>query len=160
FHLTHRYSGNMHACATVPDNRAYINLRWQADRVFLPSACEIFPARDKRRQAAPPRADGMLAVFDPRRPRLAMGRAFELGSEFASFRARGGSMTLATVMSVEDTLRQEVVSELAADPGVGGIEIGVAVEDGLVTLTGYVSSLRERIAAERAVKRVEGVRCV
>jgi len=69
-------------------------------------------------------------------------------------------MTLATVTGVEDTLRQEVVTELAADPGVGGIEIGVAVEDGLVTLTGHVSSLRERIAAERAVKRVEGVRCV
>jgi osmotically-inducible protein OsmY len=69
-------------------------------------------------------------------------------------------MTLATAMSAEDTLRHEVVSELAADPSVGGIEIGVAVEDGIVTLTGHVESLRERIAAERAAKRVEGVRCI
>jgi len=69
-------------------------------------------------------------------------------------------MTLSTVANVEETLRHEVVSELAADPSVGGIEIGVAVEDGMVTLTGHVESLRDRIAAERVVKRVEGVRCV
>jgi osmotically-inducible protein OsmY len=69
-------------------------------------------------------------------------------------------MTLATVTSVEGALRQNVMSELAADPSVGEIEIGAAVEDGMVTLTGHVESLRERIAAERAVKRVEGVRCV
>jgi osmotically-inducible protein OsmY len=62
------------------------------------------------------------------------------------------------VTNAEDALRQAVVSELSADPAVRGIEIGVAVEDGVVTLTGHVESLRARIAAERAVKRVEGVR--
>jgi osmotically-inducible protein OsmY len=62
------------------------------------------------------------------------------------------------VTSAEDALRQAVVSELSADPAVRGIEIGVAVEDGVVTLTGHVESLQARVAAERAVKRVEGVR--
>ena len=69
-------------------------------------------------------------------------------------------MTLATVASAEDALRQAVLSELGADPGVRGIEIGVAVEDGVVTMTGHVESLQVRIAAERAVKRVEGVRSI
>ena len=67
-------------------------------------------------------------------------------------------MTLATMATAEDALRQAVVSELAADPGVRGIEIGVAVEDGVVTLTGHVESLQARVAAARAAKRVEGVR--
>ena len=67
-------------------------------------------------------------------------------------------MTVAMVTSAEDALRQAVVSELSADPAVRGIEIGVAVEDGVVTLTGHVESLQARVAAERAVKRVEGVR--
>lgn len=69
-------------------------------------------------------------------------------------------MTLGTVASAEDALRQAVTSELAADPGVRGIEIGVAVEDGVVTLTGHVESLQARVAAERAVKRVDGVRSI
>lgn len=69
-------------------------------------------------------------------------------------------MTLGTVASTEDALRQAVVTELGADPGVRGLEIAVAVEDGVVTLTGHVESLQARIAAERAVKRVEGVRSI
>ncbi len=69
-------------------------------------------------------------------------------------------MTLTTMASIEETLREAVVSELAADPSVRDIEMGVVVEDGVVTLTGHVESLRARIAAERAVKRVDGVRSI
>jgi osmotically-inducible protein OsmY len=69
-------------------------------------------------------------------------------------------MTLSTVASAEDALREAVVNELAADPAVRGIEIGVAVEDGVVTLAGHVESLQARVAAERAVKRVDGVRSI
>jgi osmotically-inducible protein OsmY len=49
---------------------------------------------------------------------------------------------------------------LNGDPTVHGDEIGVAVEDGVVTLAGNVASLREAVAAERAVKRVGGVRSI
>jgi osmotically-inducible protein OsmY len=69
-------------------------------------------------------------------------------------------MTFATMASAEETLRAEVISEIEADPAVEGVEIGVAVEDGVVTLTGHVESLQARVAAERAVKRVEGVRSI
>lgn len=69
-------------------------------------------------------------------------------------------MTLATMSSAEEALREAVVNELTMDPGVRGIEIGVVVEDGVVTLTGHVESLRVRVAAERAVKRVDGVRSI
>lgn len=59
-----------------------------------------------------------------------------------------------------DSLAHDVRAALAFDPVVGGGEIGIAVEDGVVTLTGNVASLREAVAAERAVKRVGGVRSI
>jgi osmotically-inducible protein OsmY len=39
-------------------------------------------------------------------------------------------------------------------------DIAVAVKDGVVTLSGYVPSYWEKDAAEKAVKRVYGVRAV
>jgi osmotically-inducible protein OsmY len=58
------------------------------------------------------------------------------------------------------TLEHDVRAALAFDPIVDGHEIDVAVEDGVVTLTGNVTSVREAVAAERAVKRVDGVRSI
>lgn len=55
-------------------------------------------------------------------------------------------------------LHQAVLDELEWDPSFNAAHIGVAVEDSVVSLTGHVSSYAEKIAAERAVKRVAGVR--
>ena len=62
-------------------------------------------------------------------------------------------------MSDED-LRQHVSDELEFAPTVNATKIGVAVDHGVVTLTGHVNSYAEKIAAERAVQRVKGVRGV
>jgi len=59
-----------------------------------------------------------------------------------------------------ESLQRAVLSALRLDPIVNEHEIGVAAEDGVVTLTGNVGSLREAIAAECAVKRVDGVRSI
>ena len=59
-----------------------------------------------------------------------------------------------------EALAHDVRAALAFDPVVDGDEIAIAVEDGVVTLTGHVESLREAVAAERAVRRVEGVRSI
>jgi osmotically-inducible protein OsmY len=69
-------------------------------------------------------------------------------------------MTLATLAGAEDDLRTAVLDELARDPGIQDSEIGVLVEDGVITLTGHVESLQTRVAVERAVKRVDGVRSI
>jgi osmotically-inducible protein OsmY len=55
-------------------------------------------------------------------------------------------------------LQQDVVDELAFEPSVDASQIGVAAKDGVVTLTGRVDSYAEKIAAERAAKRVVGVK--
>jgi len=69
-------------------------------------------------------------------------------------------MTVGLLNRASDQLRDAVLDELALDAGVGAREIGVAVEDGIVTLTGNVASVEARVAAERAVKRVAGVRSI
>lgn len=58
------------------------------------------------------------------------------------------------------TLRQAVEAELAWAPNVDGAGIGVAVDGGVVTLTGDVGSLHQRIAAIKAAERVAGVHTV
>jgi len=55
-------------------------------------------------------------------------------------------------------LRQLVLDELDFEPSVDAANIGVAVEKGIVTLSGHVHSYAEKMAAERAVQRVKGVR--
>lgn len=55
-------------------------------------------------------------------------------------------------------LRKHILDELDFDPSVGSAHIGVAVDDGIVTLTGHVETYAEKIAAEKVVQRVRGVR--
>lgn len=57
-------------------------------------------------------------------------------------------------------LRQDTLDELDFEPSIDATKIGVAVSEGVVTLTGHVSSYAEKIAAEEAVRRVKGVRAL
>jgi osmotically-inducible protein OsmY len=56
------------------------------------------------------------------------------------------------------TLRQDIIDELDFDPSIESANIGVAVGNGVVTLSGHVGSYSEKIAAEKAAQRVKGVR--
>ena len=57
-------------------------------------------------------------------------------------------------------IQQAVLRELEWEPQVKSTEIGVAVKEGIITLTGYVDSYTKRYNAERAAKRVAGVKAV
>jgi osmotically-inducible protein OsmY len=57
-------------------------------------------------------------------------------------------------------IQQAVLRELEWEPQVKSTEIGVAVKDGIVTLAGYVDSYTKSYHAERAAKRVYGVKAV
>jgi osmotically-inducible protein OsmY len=63
-------------------------------------------------------------------------------------------------MKSQETLQLDVVDELAWDPAVDSSAIGITVLDGIVTLTGNVVSYAEKIAAEKAARRVSGVKAV
>jgi osmotically-inducible protein OsmY len=62
---------------------------------------------------------------------------------------------------IEDSdLRRKVIAELDWEPSVDASQIGVAVKDGIVTLTGSVLSYPERKNAEKAASRIAGVKAV
>jgi osmotically-inducible protein OsmY len=63
-------------------------------------------------------------------------------------------------MITDSDIKQDVEDELRWTPDVDPTDIGVAVKDGVVTLSGFVKSYSEKIEAEKAVKRVAGVRGV
>lgn len=54
-------------------------------------------------------------------------------------------------------LRKDVLEELEWDPSIDARTIGVAIENGIVSLTGHVRSYADKVNAERIVKRVHGV---
>lgn len=69
-------------------------------------------------------------------------------------------MTIATLKDTDVHVRDAVMHQLDWDPAVDASAIGVIAKDGAVTLTGYIDSYSGKLAAERAAKRVRGVRGV
>ena len=64
-------------------------------------------------------------------------------------------------MDIDDkTLQANVLEELKWEPSVNPAKIGVTVRNGIVTLTGHVESYAEKIAADRAARRVIGVKAI
>ncbi len=63
-------------------------------------------------------------------------------------------------MVPDKTLQHDVLAELEFEPSVNAAHIGVTAKDGIVTLTGYVASFEQKIAAEHAARRVRGVKAV
>lgn len=61
-------------------------------------------------------------------------------------------------MKSDAQLQQDVMDELKWEPTIQAAEIGVSVKDGRVTLTGNLDSYAKKWAADKAVKRVLGVR--
>jgi osmotically-inducible protein OsmY len=85
-------------------------------------------------------------------PRGATGARFFCKGEFMA--------TTTSPPRTDDAIREAVLSELQYDPKITSPDIAVAVKDGVVTLSGYVSSYWEKDAAEKAAKRVYGVKAV
>jgi osmotically-inducible protein OsmY len=63
-------------------------------------------------------------------------------------------------MKSDPELRRDILDELEWEPSIDAAEIGVTAHGGIVTLTGPVRSYTEKLAAERVVRRVKGVRAI
>ena len=61
-------------------------------------------------------------------------------------------------MKTDAQLKIDVTSELEWDPSINATNVGVAVKDGVVTLSGHLDTYAEKHAIERAAQRVDGVR--
>ena len=69
-------------------------------------------------------------------------------------------MTTMVETRTDEQIQRDVFAELKWDARVLPNEIGVAVKNGIVTLTGWVDSYAKRWAAEDAAHRVRGVAAV
>ena len=63
-------------------------------------------------------------------------------------------------MKTDSDIKRDVETELKWDPDIDPTDIGIAVKDGVVTLTGFVRSYSQKWQAEVDTKRVAGVRGV
>lgn len=63
-------------------------------------------------------------------------------------------------MKTDSELKKDVLNELLWDPVVPEAQVGVAVRDGVVTLSGHLDSYAEKYAVKRAVERVSGVKAI
>lgn len=61
-------------------------------------------------------------------------------------------------MKTDAQLKKDVTAELDWDPSINAAHVGVAVKDGVVTLTGHLDTYAEKFAIERAVQRVRSVK--
>lgn len=61
-------------------------------------------------------------------------------------------------MKTDMVLKGEVLDELEWEPSINATRIGVAVQGGVVTLSGEAESYHEKVEAERATLRVAGVK--
>lgn len=63
-------------------------------------------------------------------------------------------------MKTDTQLQLDVIAELKWEPSVNAAQIGVEVQDGVVTLAGHVGSYAEKLDAEHAARRVSGVKAL
>lgn len=60
-------------------------------------------------------------------------------------------------MRADDDIKSDVENELQSDPDIDVSNVAVAVKNGVVTITGFVRSFRQRRKVEQDVKHVAGV---
>jgi osmotically-inducible protein OsmY len=60
-------------------------------------------------------------------------------------------------MKTDSQLQRDVMDELAWDPSVDHAHVGVTAKGGVVTLSGFVGNYAQKMAAQHAAERVQGV---
>jgi osmotically-inducible protein OsmY len=63
-------------------------------------------------------------------------------------------------MKSDSQIQKDVMEELKWEPFLKASEIGVAVKNGIVTLSGHVDSYTKKLAAENAAKKISGVKAI
>jgi osmotically-inducible protein OsmY len=65
-----------------------------------------------------------------------------------------------TRMKTDSNIQQDVIDQIKWNPLLTASEIGVAVKDGVVTLSGQVDTYLQKMEAEKEAKKVAGVRAI
>ncbi|RUU49963.1 BON domain-containing protein, partial [Mesorhizobium sp. M2C.T.Ca.TU.009.01.2.1] len=60
----------------------------------------------------------------------------------------------------DSILKQDIIDELDFEPSIDAADIGVAVDSGVVTLTGHVPTYAQKVKVEDVVRNVKGVKAI
>ena len=60
----------------------------------------------------------------------------------------------------DSILKQDIIDELDFEPSIDAADIGVAVDGGIVTLTGHVPTYAQKVKVEDVVRNVKGVKAI
>jgi osmotically-inducible protein OsmY len=63
-------------------------------------------------------------------------------------------------MKTDSDIKKDVMAELEWDPEINASNVGIAVKDGVVTVSGHLDTYSEKFSIERALRRVEGVSAI
>lgn len=63
-------------------------------------------------------------------------------------------------MRTDGQIQKDVIDEIKWEPAINSSAIGVSVYNGIVTLSGQVSTYSEKLHAEEAAKRIAGVKAI
>ena len=63
-------------------------------------------------------------------------------------------------MRTDGQIKQDILDELVFQPNIDETQIGVIVENGTVTLTGFVDDFQKKVTAEEVVKKINGVKAL
>ncbi len=63
-------------------------------------------------------------------------------------------------MKTDNEIQKDVIEQLKWEPFLNASQIGVAVKNGVVTLSGQVDSFSKKVLAEKAAKKVTGVKAI
>jgi len=63
-------------------------------------------------------------------------------------------------MRTDTTIKKDIIETLIWHPNIDETQIGVIVENGTVTLTGFVDDFQKKVTAEKAVKKIKGVKAL
>jgi osmotically-inducible protein OsmY len=63
-------------------------------------------------------------------------------------------------MKTDSQIQQDVIDQLKWEPILNASQIGVAVKNGIVTLSGQVDSYAKKLAAENATRKIAGVKAI
>lgn len=63
-------------------------------------------------------------------------------------------------MKADTQIQKDVLEQLKWEPFLDASEIGVAVKNGIVTLSGIVDSYSKKVLAEKVAKKIAGVRAI
>lgn len=63
-------------------------------------------------------------------------------------------------MKTDNEIQKDIMEQLKFEPFLRASEIGVAVKNGVVTLSGQVDSYPKKLAAENAARKIKGVKAI